>query len=254
MTGIEIALLIGGGVLFIVSFFLPSGKKSEVKATELAKVEIKALVDREIENVKLPVQDVIDETITYAMEKGERAMDRLTNEKMMAISEYSDTVLKEIHKNQQEVVFLYDMLNDKHTALLETVSQVNSAAQGAKKKVAKAVAPEPEEEAPVSSSTDPKAFSPFVPPRVRSNSKRIIKKKPASESVAEIQEEVIAGNVVAFIEPELQFEPEEYEDVANKNELILEMHKDGKTYVDIARTLGLGIGEVRLVVDLFEDS
>jgi hypothetical protein len=32
------------------------------------------------------------------------------------------------------------------------------------------------------------------------------------------------------------------------------MHKDGKSYLDIARSLGLGIGEVRLVVDLFEDS
>ena len=35
-------------------------------------------------------------------------MDRITNEKMMAINEDSDTVMTEIHKNHEEAVFLYD--------------------------------------------------------------------------------------------------------------------------------------------------
>ncbi|MCL2255037.1 MAG: hypothetical protein FWC09_11405, partial [Lachnospiraceae bacterium] len=39
----------------------------------------------------------------------------------------------------------------------------------------------------------------------------------------------------------------------NSNEIILEMHKEGKSNMTIARSLGLGISEVKLVIDLFED-
>ena len=38
----------------------------------------------------------------------------------------------------------------------------------------------------------------------------------------------------------------------NSNERILELHKAGKSNMTIAKELGLGIGEVKLVIDLFE--
>ena len=42
------------------------------------------------------------------------------------------------------------------------------------------------------------------------------------------------------------------EDTTNNNDLILKMHKQGKSNVAIAKELGLGVGEVNLVIDLFE--
>ncbi len=39
-------------------------------------------------------------------------------------------------------------------------------------------------------------------------------------------------------------------DPASQNRQILEMHKQGKSNMVIARELGLGIGEVKLVIDL----
>ena len=38
----------------------------------------------------------------------------------------------------------------------------------------------------------------------------------------------------------------------NSNERILEFHRAGKSDMSIARDLGLGIGEVKLVIDLYE--
>ena len=38
----------------------------------------------------------------------------------------------------------------------------------------------------------------------------------------------------------------------NNNERILELHNAGKSNMAIAKELGLGIGEVKLVIDLFE--
>ncbi len=42
------------------------------------------------------------------------------------------------------------------------------------------------------------------------------------------------------------------QDGGNNNERILELHKQGKSNVSIAKELGLGVGEVKLVIDLFE--
>ena len=38
----------------------------------------------------------------------------------------------------------------------------------------------------------------------------------------------------------------------NNNDRILELHKKGKSNIAIAKELGLGVGEVNLVIDLFE--
>ena len=43
----------------------------------------------------------------------------------------------------------------------------------------------------------------------------------------------------------------ENEDMGNHNQRILELYKQGKSYVEIARELGLGLGEVKLVIELF---
>jgi hypothetical protein len=230
MTLIQIILLIVGAIVFIVSFFLPSGKveeREEDEAVEITREQVQALVNKEATGAKERINEIVDETITYAMEKGERAMERVTNEKMLAINEYSDTVLEEIRKNQQEVVFLYDMLNTKHSELIGTVSQVNQTVSEAKHVPLPALAPQADmaEELPEKPQTEALAFSPFLPPRVEGDGQRIL------ESM-----NVQLGD-----------------DESNNNERILEMHKAGKTNMNIAKTLGLGIGEVNLVIDLFEE-
>ena len=105
-------LLALGVAVFVLSFVIPA-KTEEEKATEFSEELIKDMVGKEVEEAKSHLNDIVDETVTYAMEKTERSIDRLTNEKIMAVDEYSETVLKQINDNHQEAVFLYDMLNDK---------------------------------------------------------------------------------------------------------------------------------------------
>ena len=40
---------------------------------------------------------------------------------------------------------------------------------------------------------------------------------------------------------------------SNKNERVLALHKQGKSNVAIAKELGLGVGEVKLIIDLFKE-
>ena len=112
----EIVLIIVGVVFLILSYVLPMGKGENVAeaGTRIDEGFIRGLVEKEVGNARNHINDMVDETLSYSMEKTERAMERLTNEKIMAVNEYSEQVLEGINKNHQEVIFLYDMLNDKH--------------------------------------------------------------------------------------------------------------------------------------------
>ncbi|MBQ8413407.1 MAG: hypothetical protein IJX12_07380 [Lachnospiraceae bacterium] len=51
---------------------------------------------------------------------------------------------------------------------------------------------------------------------------------------------------------ELEEEPQEEAPVDSSKDIILEMHKSGLSILEIAKHLGLGVGEVKLVVDLYQ--
>lgn len=271
----ELILLIFGGIVFTVSFFLPSGGKKEKDGISKAdEEEIKEIIGREVEEAKTQISDIVDETITYSMEKTERSMERLTNEKIMAVNEYSDTVLEQINKNHKEAVFLYDMLNDKHENLKNTVSEAVKTASEVKQTVkdAEVTAREAKEQAveikeQISADREQeKEFVPIQAPKVEVNPASAETEpekeaeKPRKKATRKVKEE----------EPALKegaADPEKTEKAAkvdlsmaapgkaggrNSNERILELHKAGKSNMAIAKELGLGIGEVKLVIDLFE--
>lgn len=268
----ELILLIFGGIVFTVSFFLPSGGKKEKDGISKAdEEEIKEIIGREVEEAKTQISDIVDETITYSMEKTERSMERLTNEKIMAVNEYSDTVLEQINKNHKEAVFLYDMLNDKHENLKSTVSEAVKTASEVKQTVkdaevtareAKEQAVEIKEQIPVPE----KEFVPIQVPRVEvtdgSATAEIEKEpeKPKRKTTRKVKTEASASKKEA-VDPE-KTEKASKVDLSmaapgktggrNSNERILELHKAGKSNMAIAKELGLGIGEVKLVIDLFE--
>lgn len=134
ITGI--ILIIAGVIVLALGYLLPAKKNDMDEEFRLiSEDEVRKMVDREVDSAKEHIFDIIDESVTYAMEKTERSMERVTNEKIMAVNEYSDTVLEEINKNHKEVLFLYDMLNDKHDNLKETISDAAGAAEEVKQMV-----------------------------------------------------------------------------------------------------------------------
>lgn len=132
----EIIIIIAGVIILALGYLLPAKKNDmDEEFRIISEDEVRKLVDREVEGAKEHISDIIDESVTYAIEKTERSMERVTNEKIMAVNEYSDTVLEEINKNHKEVLFLYDMLNDKHDNLKETISQAAGSAEEVKQTV-----------------------------------------------------------------------------------------------------------------------
>lgn len=216
---LEVILLIAGIVIFIGSFLLPAGGSDAGGIdTDAAKQEIHGLIEEEMKTVRAQVQDKVEETSEDVVEKAERSLERLTNEKIMAVNEYSDTVLQEIHKNHEEAMFLYDMLNNKHANIKDTVSKMDKAVKAAEDKV-KAI-----DDTPTVKTEEPEKVNPAAEPA-------------KTEEAAS---------------PEIGFMGETAEEGQNNNEKILEMHRQGKSTVAIAKELGLGVGEVKLVIDLYK--
>ena len=240
MEVMEIVLLIVGAVVFILSFILPVKKEEISEETQaVAKEEIKTMISKEMDNVRAHVDNVVEEAVGYAVEKTERSLERLTNEKIMAVNEYSDTVLQEIHKNHEEVMFLYDMLNDKHTNLKNTVSEVNKTVKEAEATVTSFQKLSVETITEETVNTD----AVVIPAKDKEAPKPEKKQKSAVKAVKETK----TGQDAVLV-------PEAGNIGTNKNEQILELYRQGKSNVVIAKTLGLGVGEVKLVIDLYKNS
>lgn len=131
MNWLEVALLVFGVGAFAGSFLIREKTKESEEGQKIDPELIRSVIDKEMRDAKERVTEVVDETLEYAVEKTERASERISNEKIMAINEYSETVLADINKSHQEVMFLYDMLNDKHNNLKETVKHVDKTAKEA---------------------------------------------------------------------------------------------------------------------------
>lgn len=226
MDILEVILLIVGIVIFIGSFLLPAGRSDAGRIdTDAAKQEIHGLIEEEMKTVRAQVQDKVEETSEDVVEKAERSLERLTNEKIMAVNEYSDTVLQEIHKNHEEAMFLYDMLNSKHANIKDTISKMDKAVKTVENKTAE---------------------------------NKVVEDKTATDKTAGMVEEKTADTpkteplIQPENSPEIGFMGETVQEGQNNNEKILEMHRQGKSTVAIAKELGLGVGEVKLVIDLYK--
>lgn len=277
MGFLEVILLLAGAVLAVLSFVLPAAKEETDRETRgLVKEEIKTMVDAEIGSIRQHVDDVVDEAVGYAVEKTERSLERLTNEKIMAVNEYSDTVLQEIHKNHEEAMFLYDMLNAKHESLKEVVTETTKAVQEAQDAIEKLDVAQAELEVVhnnlgQSVETKQTEMQQTAIPQTGIQLTGLQRISMRGENFSETKtpeikipqfERIEAPSVRQTAEPEVakeslkewDFMTDDKGSGTNKNERILMLHKQGKSTVAIAKELGLGVGEVKLVIDLYKNS
>ncbi|MBO6205727.1 MAG: hypothetical protein J6O73_02195 [Lachnospiraceae bacterium] len=130
MTTMEILLLVGGLAAFVISFFLPDGTTAEA-GEGISQEELQQLFDDEVELSRQKIDDMTKETLDYSMEKTERSLEKIANEKIMAVGEYSDTVLDQINQSHNQVVFLSDMLRKSKDELTELLNRADRTSKDA---------------------------------------------------------------------------------------------------------------------------
>ena len=233
MTGVAWILLLIGVVFMIGSFFVTEKlSPSELnQIAELSEEELKRIIDRGLKNAETRIEDAIDEQVDQSSEKVDRSLEKVTNDKIMAISEYSDTVIESMNKTHNEIMFLYSMLNDKHTELTGMAADLQRLAADVRSL---------EEKAPL---TAPQAASERAAAVSAASAVT-----PVSVETADTTERETAA--AAAEQKEEMPETEETKQEGLHAE-ILKLKKLGMTEVQIAKKLGIGIGEVRLVNGLY---
>ncbi len=228
MTALQIILLVIGLVFLVGSFFV-SEKLSSSDLEEMKKMsqqEIKVILDKELQSADSTIEEKIQGKLDDVIEDLERKSDKETNDKIMAISEYSDTVLNSMNKSHEEIIFMYDMLNDKQERITEIVKEMQ-AMESAITQMEEAL----------------------------------------DEKIEQVGEEVQRQIELTKVKEEMPTEPEismeealqtqlsaqEEDKTLGDNQEILSLFNEGMTEVDIAKKLGRGLGEIKLVLGLFSE-
>lgn len=235
MTGIEIPLLVIGVVFYVASFFISEklGPKELNKIGELSNREIRKVLERELQRVSVDIKEKVEEKADEALAVSEESLDKECNEKIRTINEYADTIVESMNKTHTEIMFLYSMLNDKHTELTQFSSSLQELASELEKKdeeiskhLAQKVVLEEKQETPKAVKLGQTVKAPAEEPKV--------------VPVKEREED--------------SWPEEEFDDLEemNHNAAILALREEGKSAIEIARELMLGLGEVQLVIGLYE--
>lgn len=226
-------------------------------------------------NLDMKIQERADETINYVDDK----LAHVSNEKIMALSEYSDQILEQIDKNHKEVVFLYDMLNEKENEMKDFVQEIdkskvvleeiaNKELEKRKmvqhKRIQKELEEQLRKQEELERQKDDLMMSGYI-------SNNTIEKnyKDQAEKIKLLAEEETKKEEMSALERmgvEVEEAPSKKETretkeikqvelpigEENNNHVILELYNEGKTIMEIAKLLGKGQGEVKLVIDLFQ--
>lgn len=233
MTGVAWILLLIGVVFMIGSFFVTEKlSPSELnQIAELSEEELKRIIDRGLKNAETRIEDAIDEQVDQSSEKVDRFLEKVTNDKIMAISEYSDTVIESMNKTHNEIMFLYSMLNDKHTELTGMAADLQRLAADVRSLEEKAPLTAPQAASERAAAVSAASAVTPVPVETADTTERETAAAPAEQ-----KEEM----------PETEETKQE-----GLHAEILKLKKLGMTEVQIAKKLGIGIGEVRLVNGLY---
>ena len=221
MTAVEITLIIVGIVFLLVSFLVQEklSPKDIESITNLSENELKIIVEKQLKNANDEDEDAITDVVEDKTETTKRALEKETNEKIMAIDEYSNTVLESMNKTHNEILFLYSMLNDKHTELTDLAAQLQQFSEQMKH-------------------TENEVLENLAL-AAQDVRQKVNETKPIDEN------EVILASLGTDAKGTEQ-------DQINHNDRILMLHQQGLSDVEIARELGLGLGEVKLVIGLFK--
>lgn len=124
MGTVAIVLIVIGIICVIISIILgiTDNKEQADSASYVSDYDSA----KQVSQVSKAIDDIIEKKMQDIEEKTEASLDKISNTKILEMNEYADNVLKEINRNHNEVMFMYDMLNEKDKEIKTTVKSVNA--------------------------------------------------------------------------------------------------------------------------------
>lgn len=226
MTGTVITLIVIGLIFIFASFFISEAVSDSLSEEAEAEVELPevTLSEQQRDKLRQEVEEELRDSYRAAVYQFSEQLASISNEKTLALGDYAVSVCDEIEKNHKEAMFLYGMLGDKEKELKLLVEQVDTLKQEIRD--------------------------------TSEESRQMLEEAVKVSQENQKQPDPFEETMQSIDEMEVDFEELEQEQTTsedeNANEIILELKKSGMSIIEIAKQLGLGVGEVKLVVDLYE--
>ncbi len=241
MTAPIIILTIIGLVFIFASYFISEALGDSVtEPVAVSEVNLR-LSDEQKKIIHDQVENEIADYCNLVITETGNALSTMSNEKTMALGDYAVSVCEEIEKNHKEEMFLYSMLGEKEKELKTLVDQIEDLKEELSKERASARAAI---EYAAAEKKETKRTKPDEEAVNTEKTSEIVEEDFADRAFKELDDMDL--NLDELVEDEADLKSD------NANDLIIEMKKSGMSDVEIAKQLGMGVGEVRLVLELFK--
>ena len=248
MGTVEIIMLLCGIAFLVLSFFIGNEKMSQHQEVADADLFSAEKVSEIKKNLEVSIEESADDLIEDAKNKLASA----SNETIISIDDFSRQTLERISHNHEEVVFMYNMLQNKEEELKKSLADMKTACDELEKKKDEikndAIFSVPSESGIEIARKRSQTKNEQEKMSVQKNSE----KKPAKSSAKKVTKDSAVPKPIStnIVLPENSGEMAENSD-DNKTAKILELYQNRKSVLEISKMLGLGQGEVKLVIDLY---
>ncbi len=232
MSILEIILIIIGILVIVISCVLvdrsEKNQQSQIIGKSIASLE-EQLTEEDKKSLMNKINELLQEAAEETIVRTDDTLSKISNEKIMSVNEFSEQILEKIKHNHEEVVFLYNMLNNKEKEIKTVVRDVDTSKKLVQNILEGRIEQEGSKSPQTGSSTAAAGETPkSIPTQIKKSN--VIKNSSAAE-----QEAAPANS-----------------STANNNAQILALYTKGMSVVEISKQLGLGQGEVKLVIDLYK--
>ena len=237
MTPMEIVFLILGVGLIIISCFFTKDKETNTDVMQFSD-EVLEFQKKEAEKL---VQQIFEEKIEEAVVKADDYLSKVSNEKIIAVNEFTEQILEKIDSNHKEVVFLYDMLNQKEDEIKQIVHKFEQEKQQMRETV--------DEVSRLAKQLNTKLKKSEGTTKTASQGTKKAETKKKEQPIE--PKEAVSGVEMTERTASGQMEFSEMLQQDTQREEILKLYKQGKSVLEISKSLGMGQGEVKLIIGLY---
>lgn len=232
MSPVEIIFVLLGIGILIASCFV-GGKEDKAESAVTIPEEILEAQRQEMKNY---AERILEEKSEEVIVKTDDYLSRISNEKIMSVNDFSTQILEKIDANHKEVVFLYDMLNQKEDEIKITVQQFDQEKLEMQDVVSDIIKLTKQMKAAMKKADVAK-------PAVAEKPKKAEQKKPAAKPAEPVK--------ATENQSDGQMEFTEMMQADRQKEEVLKLYKQGRSVLEISKAMGMGQGEVKLIIGLY---
>ena len=238
MSPVEIIFVLLGIGILIASCFV--GSKEE--KTDTAMLLQDQALELQKEEIKKYAEQLLEEKSEETVIKTDDYLSKISNEKIMSVNDFSTQIIEKIDANHKEVVFLYDMLNQKEDEIKQTVQQFDHEKQELQEVIADVIKLTKQIKSSMKSDNTKEAAVPKKKTEPKKNPVKTVTVAPVKtpEPVKAVENQ-----------SDGQMEFAEMLQADRQKEEVLKMYKQGKSVLEISKTMGMGQGEVKLIIGLY---